>query len=216
MIDRESVLGNSRISKRLACALIVAAGAVGGQAAAAGNEGFYGLAAGGVGYWENGDASRDVLLSNLGGGSGTTDKTSGAYKLGVGYQFNEYNGVDLAYHYNGKFAHKIDSSPFGPLTRERKVRRIGLSYVLSIPATQNLSVMGRLGVQRWEEKATTNSLFGTETSKRNDTDAMYGIGAKYRLGERASMTLEYEYFHHQEDALYLDFSEVTAGLQIRF
>ena len=185
-------------------------------ASAGDNSGFYGLVGGGIGYWSNGDASRDVLIGNLGGGTGSTDKSSGAYKIGVGYQINTYNGFDFAYHYTGKFAHNIDSSPVGPVRTEVKVSRLALAYVLSIPATERLSILGRIGVHRWEEKITSRTVVGDFESKRNDTDTTFGIGSRYALGSNMALTLEYEYFHQQEENRYLDFSETTVGLQYRF
>lgn len=185
-------------------------------AAHAFDQGLYGIVGAGLGYWSNGDASRGVLLDNLGGGSGSTDKESAAYKIGLGYQINTYNGFDLAFHDTGTFTHNIDSSPFGPVKRQRDVRRIGLSYILSIPATQRLTVMGRVGVHRWEEKTTTTVAGETFKEKRNDTDAILGLGLGYKFGDRVKLTLEYEFFHQQEDQLYQDFSELTAGLQFRF
>lgn len=203
--------------KSLIRTLIIGASLVTALPANAFDQGFYGIVGAGLGYWSNGDASRDVLLGNLGGGSGSTDKESVAYKVGIGYQVNAYNGFDLAFHDTGTFAHNIDTSPIGPVKRERDVRRIGLSYILSIPATQRLSVTGRVGVHRWEERTTTT--VGTAEpieEKRNDTDAILGLGVSYKFGSRAKLTLDYEFFHQQEDQLYQDFSELTAGLQLRF
>jgi len=203
ILKRNSILG----------ALLAAAGIIGASQAFAGNDsGVYGLVGGGVGYWNSGEDSRMVALENRGGGTGTTDTRSAAFKVGIGYQFDVYNGIDLSYHNNGKFQHRLQSTFFGDETIDVKVRRVVLGYVLTIPATQNFSVMGRVGVHRWEEKWSN----GQESVKDNDTDATFGVGAKYRLGSNAALTLEYEYFHQQENNLYLDYSETLLGLQYRF
>lgn len=194
-------------------ALIATVGILGTSAAFAdSSSGLYGVVGGGLGYWNMGEDSRTVALENAGGGSGTTDTTSAAFKVGLGYQFNVYNGIDLTYHNNGKFQHRLQTNAFGDVTLDVKVRRVVLGYVLTIPATQNFSVMGRVGVHRWEEKWSD----GFNTVKDNDTDATFGVGAKYRLSNNASLTLEYEHFHQQENNLYLDFSETLLGLQYRF
>jgi outer membrane protein with beta-barrel domain len=151
-------------------------------------------------------------MANLGATDGSTDSTSAAFKVGAGYQFNTYNGLELAYHHGGTYTHHLTDG-VDSLDIDVKLRRVSLVYVLSIPATSNLSFNLRAGVQRWEEKVFVD---GEDAGKRNDTDATWGVGAKYRLGERTALTLDYHTFHQQEDQLYLDFGELMAGVQIRF
>lgn len=194
-------------------ALLAAAGIAGASHALADNaSGFYGLVAGGIGYWEDGEDSRMVAMRNTGATAGSTDSTSAAYKIGAGYQFNTYNGLELAYHNGAKYAHHL-SDGVDTLDIDIKVRRVSLVYVLSIPATTNLSFNLRAGVHRWEEKA---SVDGEDAGKRKGTSGTWGVGTKYRLGERTALTLDYHTFHQQEDSLYLDFGELMAGVQVRF
>lgn len=203
ILKRNSILG----------ALLAAAGIIGAPQAFAGNDrGFYGLVGGGVGYWENGEDSRMIAIQNLGATGGSTDSTAPAFKIGAGYQFDTYNGLELAYHRSGTFSHHLTDGT-NTLDIDIKLRRVSLVYVLSIPATNNLSFNLRAGVQRWEEKATVG---GSDGGTRNDTDATWGLGAKYRLSERTALTVDYHTFHHQEDQLFLDFGEFIAGVQVRF
>lgn len=201
-----------------ALALLTAAGVGAAQPAFATDQGFYGLVGAGIGYWNSGTDSRNVALGNSGGGTGSTDQTSGAFKIGLGYQLNVYNGIDLAYHDSGRFSHDLQTTGLGNVKFDIKVRRLALSYVLNIPATKNLSFTGRVGVNRWEENRDIElvdlGLSGSE--KRNDTDTVLGLGMRYRIGQQATLAVEYEHFHQQEDDLYQDFSETTVGLLFRF
>ena len=194
-------------------ALLAATGIAGASCAFAGSDhGFYGLVGAGLGYWEDGDDSLNIGIQNSGADSGTVDKTATAYKLGVGYQFKTYNGLELSYHNTGKFKQQLN---FGTDTAEVqvKVRRTSLVYVLSMPATANLSFNLRAGVQRWQE---TWTLDGQFPEKFRGTSATWGVGTKYRIGERTALTLDYQTFHQQDDGLYLDFGEFLAGVQVRF
>lgn len=202
-----------RILKRNSILGALLAGIIGAPQAFAGNDqGFYGLVGGGVGYWENGEDSRMIAIENFGATGGSTDSTAPAFKIGAGYQFDTYNGLELAYHRSGTYSHHLTDGT-STLDIDIKMRRVSLVYVLSLPATSKLSFNLRAGVQRWEEKFTVG---GSDGGKRNDTDATWGLGAKYRLGERTALTLDYHTFHHQEDNLFLDFGELLAGVQVRF
>lgn len=176
------------------------------------NSGFYGLAAGGVGYWETYDPSRSDTLLSAGGGTATTDKFATAFKLGVGYQFDTYNGVDVAYHHGGKYDLQLRNTPSGDNDITLKVRRVALAYVLTIPVGADFSFLGRLGVHRWQEDVTSRNGSG----KRSSTSMTFGVGSKYRLGERTDLTLEYENFQDQEGDGYQTFGALTMGVRARF
>ena len=199
-------------------ALLLATGLAAALPASAADQGPYAFIGGGVGYWDTGDDSRDIALDNLGGGTGSSDRTSGALKAGIGYQFNTYHGVDLAYHNTGRFGLKLQTDFFGRVNYDIKARRIAASYILNIPATTNLSFTGRVGINRWEEKVTENAVdLGQRNEfKRNDTDAVWGLGMRYRLNPTTSLAVEYESFHQQEDDLYWDFGEGTIALLVKF
>lgn len=199
-------------------ALLLAAGLAAQLPAHAGEAGLYGFVGAGIGYWDTGDNSLRGTLDNLGGGSGVSERLDKSVKLGVGYQFNAYNAIDIAYHDNGNYALKLQTVGFGRVNYDIKVRRVAASYILNIPATENLSVTGRVGISRWTEKISANAVDLGEQSefKRNDTDALWGVGLRYRMSPNVSLAIEYETFHQQEDDLYWDFGALTSAVLVKF
>lgn len=181
-------------------------------ASADASSGLYGLVAGGTGYWETYDASRTATLVNVGGGTATVDKFSAAYKLGVGYQFNTYSGVEVAYHHGGKYDVSLRNTGAGDADITLKVRRVAFTYVLTIPAGKDFSFLGRLGAHRWQEDITS----ANASAKRNGTNMTFGLGGKYRLRESTDLTLEYENFQNEDSEGYQTFGALTAGLWVRF
>lgn len=198
--------------------LLVAVGFAAHMSAHAGENGLYGFVGAGIGYWDTGDNSLRGTLDNLGGGTGVAERIDRSIKLGLGYQFNAYNAIDIAYHDNGRYKMQLQTVSDGRVNFDVKVRRVAASYILNIPATENLSVTGRVGISRWSEKIRGDfidqGISASET--RNDTDALWGLGLRYRMSPSVSLAIEYETFHQQEDNLYWDFGALTSAVLVKF
>lgn len=205
---------------RISCvhALLLAAGIAAGLPAHADDQGVYGFLGAGLGYWDTGKSSLQGTLNNLGGGAGTAERMGKSVKLGVGYQFNTYNGVDIAYHDNGSYHLQLQTPLFGRVNYDIKVRRIAVSYILNIPASENLSFTGRAGVSRWSEKVEGEfaDLGVSVSDDRRDTDVLWGLGMRYRMSPNVSLAIEYETFHQQQDNLYWDFGALTSAVIVKF
>ena len=85
----------------------------------------------------------------LGAGLGTTgferSESGTGYKAFVGYQLSRYLAVEAGYFDLGKFDFKATTLPAGTLNGQLKVMGFNLDLLGSIPLTERLSLLGRIG-----------------------------------------------------------------------
>ncbi len=75
------------------------------------------------------------------------DERSIAYKAFGGYQFNQYFAVEGGYFNLGKFGFTSTTVPAGTLDGRMKVQGLNLDVVGTLPLTERLSAIGRVGAQ---------------------------------------------------------------------
>ena len=117
--------------------------------------------------------------------STSTDNRDTAYKAFVGYQFSRYLGAEVGYFRLGHFAYQANTSPAGQLDGRMRVTGINLDLVGTLPITESLSALARVGYQKARTRAdfvgtgaVTNA---TRISRANDNDGRYGLGLQYAL-----------------------------------
>lgn len=128
-----------------------------------------------------------ITASLLGAGLTTTgmtrDERDTAFKLFGGYQFNPYIGVEAGYFNLGKFGFTSTTTPAGTLHGQIKLQGLNLDLVGTLPLTQNLSAIARVGAQYASARDTFSStgavtVLNPSPSKR-ETNFKLGAGLQY-------------------------------------
>lgn len=92
-----------------------------------------------------------ITAGLLGAGLTTTsmalDERDTGYKLFGGYQLNRYVALEAGYFNLGKFGFKSTTVPAGTLSGQIKLQGLNLDVVGTLPLTERLSAIGRVGAQ---------------------------------------------------------------------
>ena len=128
--------------------------------------------------------------------STSSDQRDTTYKLFGGLQFNRYLGVELSYFRLGQFSYRAITSPAGQLDGRLKVAGMNLDLVGSLPFSEDLSGLVRVGYQRARTSADwsgSGAVAGASRSARtNDSAPRYGVGLQYAVTQQFLMRLEAE------------------------
>jgi len=166
-----------------------------------------------------------ITASLLGEGLTTTsftaDKKDTAYKLFGGYQFNRYFGLEAGYFNLGKFGFEATTTPAGTLNGDIRLSGFNLDLVGTLPLTQRLSAIGRVGVQNAKARDRFSgsgavTVLDPNPSKRS-TQAKVGAGLQYELTRSLLLRGEVERYR-VNDAVgnKADVNMLSVGLVIPF
>ena len=172
--------------------------AVGAPAAAQEGGYFYG----GVGFGQSRakiDEPR-ITASLLGAGLNTTsmsrDEHGTAYKLFGGYQINRNFGVEGGYFNLGKFGFSSNTSPAGTLNGQIKLQGLNLDLVGTLPLTDNLSAIARVGGQYASARDRFSGTGAVNVTNPNPSKkaANYklGVGLQYEINRSMFVRAEGE------------------------
>jgi OOP family OmpA-OmpF porin len=172
-----------KTSKLLLVGALVLNGLVAASQALA--QGFY-IGAGGGSTDFDSDIAAGLITS------GTVDKSSSGYKLFVGYEFNQYFGVEGAYVDLGKASYS--GTYFGaPVTGGTvEVWGLNLSAVGTYPLNSTFAVFGKVGLFAWEAKSkdTTGGIAFSDTVSGGDFSFGAGLSVRFTKNLRASVEWE--------------------------
>lgn len=134
---------------------------------------FLGAGFGGNNYSELGDV-----------GTATKSSTPSAHVFG-GYTFNEYIGAEAGYNWLGNG--RVDGERF-------KAHGANVSLLPRYPLTEELSLLGELGVMRWNvaNELTDVSDFGVSP--------IFGVGLAYRVSDPVDLQVRYRHIDGIGDA----------------
>ncbi|BAO80301.1 outer membrane protein and related peptidoglycan-associated (lipo)protein [Serpentinimonas raichei] len=120
------------------------------------------------------------------------------FKLFGGYQINRNFGVELGWFDMGEMGYTATTTPPGSLQGDVTVRGLNLDLVGTLPLTERLSLLGRLGVAHVHTRgrfaatgAVTNPYGATRTSER-DTGLKLGVGLAWKLTDAWDLRGEFE------------------------
>ena len=141
----------------------------------------------------NSDISDDVAIPNL-ITSGTVDGKDSAFKLYVGYQFNDNFGMDVAYVDLG--AARYSGSYFGTRVTGGSAEVWGLNFsaVGTLPVGAGFAVFGKLGLFAWEATAKDTTAGFPFSATENGGDFSAGVGFSYNFTRNLSARVEWERF----------------------
>jgi len=144
-----------------------------------------------------GDRIRSELL-----GAGLTmtsideDDSDVGYKLFGGRKFNKNFAVEGGYFNLGEFGFTANTTPAGSLTGTAKFQGLNLDAVGTLPITQKLSALGRVGLIYTEGKDTfsgTGAVTVTNPNpKKSEGSYKYGLGVQYDFTRALALRGEWE------------------------
>ena len=148
------------------------------------------------------------------------DRDTG-YKVFGGYQFNNNFALEGGYFDLGKFGYTANTTPPGTLSGDIRLKGLNLDAVGTLPITEKLSVLGRVGVNYTEASdaftgAGAVSVLNPNPSK-SEANYKVGLGLQYAFTENLAMRVEAERYR-VNDAIgnngHVDL--VSVGLIYRF
>ncbi|WP_407307892.1 outer membrane beta-barrel protein [Acinetobacter sp.] len=131
-----------------------------------------------------------------------------AGKIFVGKQLNRNFGIEASYFDLGDFE-ASNGAAHGSIGG----RGLGLDLVGTVPLTQRLDVLGRVGVTRTRIEQESN-FFGS--GHRNVTEPKAGLGLQYKLSEKLAVRGEYEYHRTNFSDVRSHVNVASVGLVYKF
>ena len=112
------------------------------------------------------------------------DADSTAYRVTVGWQFNDAISVEAGYHNFGRFKQVVDLQGT-PVEVSLKADGFTLGATGSLRLGKRFSLFGRAGAFFWDGDADIN---GVSQARPEDTNLFLGVGLSYDLTEKFDLT----------------------------
>ena len=150
---------------------------------------------------------RRIARSLMAGGASlerfTTDERDLGWKLFVGKRFNRYLALEAGYFDLGTFGFDAATSGNGRLAGETGYRGVNLDAVASLPLTQRLSLLARIGGQYGRSSAhfsgnRLNGVTAPRPDKEEKLNAKVGLGLEYQLGSAWRLRGEVERYRMRD------------------
>lgn len=129
--------------------------------------------------------SDSLLAAGLTTSAMSRDERDMGYKLFGGYQFNRNWAVEAGLFGLGKFGFTSTTVPAGTLHGEIKVQGLNLDLVGTLPLSERLSVIGRVGAQgaRASDTFTGTGAVGVVDARprKNEVNYKFGAGLQYEV-----------------------------------
>jgi len=129
--------------------------------------------------------ANSLLPLGVGLSSLTEDERGKSFKLFGGYQFNRNIALETGYFNLGQFGFNASTAPAGTLDGRVKVHGFNLDLVGTLPMTERLSALARVGAQYAK---TSDSFTGTGAAAASSR-SLSESGTKLKLG----VGLQYEF-----------------------
>lgn len=147
---------------------------------------FYGGIGAGIARSANETArTTGILLPGIDTSASSSDRNDNAYKVFGGYQINRNIALEAGYFNLGKSRFTTQTSPAGSLSGATKVQGLNFDVVGTLPFTQRLSGLARVGAQQafsQEDYSGTGAGAGVSSStKHNNTNYKVGLGMQYEI-----------------------------------
>jgi OmpA-OmpF porin, OOP family len=113
------------------------------------------------------------------------DDHDNSYRLFGGYQLNRHLGIELGYFHLGHLGFDAVTTPAGTVTGRTRVQGLNLDLVGTLPMTERLSGLARIGAQYARTRSTlsgTGAAAGLQSSPSSrHSDYKVGAGLQYAL-----------------------------------
>lgn len=166
-------------------------------------------AASGGGFYVFGDLAYTQLSASSSDEDepGITEYING-FSLGGGYKINKFFAVELAYRNLGE----LDESD-EDFSTSLGFSAITLVGVASLPLGDAFSVYGRLGVSEITMDVDISDEEESESVSVSENKAVYGVGVRYALNDRAGLRFEVDQFAKWEN---LSLTSLKIGVDYSF
>lgn len=136
------------------------------------------------------------------------DTDSTAFRVTLGWRFNDYFAIDAGYNNFGRFDQSFDTD--GAIT-EVSLKADGFTFggVGTLPVGERLSLFARAGVFFWDGDADINSV---TAATPEDTNLYFSAGARFALTERLSAMVDGSRYELGGTSS----TVVSVGLEFRF
>jgi OOP family OmpA-OmpF porin len=114
------------------------------------------------------------------------DADSTAYRVTMGWRFNDYLAVEGGYHNFGRFDQTFDDAGT-PVDVSLKADGFTFGGVASLPLGDRWSLFARTGFFFWDGDADINNV---TAATPEDTNIYLGAGARLAMSERLSLTAD--------------------------
>lgn len=156
----------------------------------------------------------------------TTSDEHVGYKLDLGYDFNKYLAVQLAYQDFGPFDSGWKTRPSfeGPILERVRLesQSLAVSVIAKWPFAQRFNLLAEVGAEKWEidYDVKLQDPFGPPgyTFNSDDEDIFVSVGVSYDIADDWGVSLKY-YYRKQDTELNLDTLEhktVAAWFYFKF
>lgn len=134
---------------------------------------------------------------NTGGLAGVTvtscNDTATAWRLGLGYQFNQNFGLEANYADSGNF--DATATVLGvPATATASGTIFQLAVTGALPVSDSFAVTGKIGAAHASVDVSASALGVTVPASANSNDLTYGIGVRYNINKTMAVRAQYEDF----------------------
>jgi OOP family OmpA-OmpF porin len=167
--------------------------------------GFYlGGSVGGTRSHFNNDAYNNRAVgSGFTVNSSSVDNKDTGGKVFGGYQLNPNFAVEGGYFDLGRHSYSGTTSG-GAYSGNTRSHGLNLDLVGTLPVTDRLSVLGRVGAIYAKTRDSSSSAFAppsTANRSSNDTSMKYGVGLQYAITDALSLRGELERYHRINDPI---------------
>jgi len=143
-----------------------------------------------------------MTQQQLAGGLSVTnmasDDTDASYKFFGGYQFNRYYGMEVGYFHLGSPTFSSTTTPSGTLDGEVKIRGFNIDLTGTMPISQALSLLGRVGYQQARTAGHFNGRGAVVPlypgTKDNNGNYKVGAGLQYEVNPSVLIRGEWEHY----------------------
>lgn len=134
------------------------------------------------------------------------DLTDTGMKLAVGNQLNPNTALEFGYADLGEAKFNVSST----VNCKVDAKGFGASLVGSLPAANQFSFTGRVGLFRWDSDISCSS--GAFSASESGTDLAFGVGIRYDMTKTVGLRGEWERYD-LDDA---DVDLLSFGLLVKF
>lgn len=148
----------------------------------------------------------------------TCSTSTTAYRLGLGFQFNRFIGLEASYLFPAKLTAKGTYLTI-PVSGEVSVSGYQLSFLGALPISDSFSLLGKAGYASTDATESVSGFGYTLSNNQNNLNPAYGLGARYALNDRVALRVMYEDLGIVKTASMATGARLTfvnAGLQVGF
>jgi OmpA-OmpF porin, OOP family len=125
----------------------------------------------------------------------TCERSDTAFSAFVGHQIDKFAAIEAGYTDLGKF------TSTGPGSSARAaVKGFEVSGIGSMPFGARFSLIGRVGVYRWNLDQDSSGPGGSLSQSKSGTDLTFGFGMRFNFTNNFSMRVQYQRYRDVGDA----------------